>query len=219
MTYTPLASTTDFNNSPFNALAVSISAGELTNTLNRASQAIEDFCDRRLAPFTGLTETHRQFGVKNDLPGDTMVGDRDAMINLDRMRALGQFSQARHIFLREFPPLWEDQWTGAVSNISLIYPFGGSLATIPASSYEFDPNRGYVRFNIGVFCPPGTSASVTYSGGYSTVPYALNQACLLEAARLLMIELMPSDADMQRGKDLREERDELVMAYERGGRP
>lgn len=217
MALTPLATSAQFNLTPFQDLAKNLQAGELDNTMLRATRACESQCRRRLAPFTGLVETLRlvdgdvedPIAVAIPLPGQ-------AQINIDYSRALGYSSLMRHAWVREFPPLYQDLWTGSVSSVDIFWSYQSTAYTVPTTSLQYEADTGHIRFALGTFVPPGSTGKITYSGGYSTIPDDLVHACITMAASIIIKELDPRANASQHDPDLlRDEAVEFLDPYMR----
>jgi hypothetical protein len=85
------------------------------------------------------------------------------------------------------------------------------------TNVQYETDTGHVRFNLGSYVPQGSTLSVTYSGGYSTIPDELVQACILRAAKIALVDLNPQqknavDIDVQ---NLESEIKDLLTDYVR----
>jgi hypothetical protein len=76
--------------------------------------------------------------------------------------------------------------------VSITLSIGGTQ-TAPPMAGPF-PDTGMCWFRLGTFVPPGSLVSVTYSGGYSTVPADLRRAAKYMAAAICLRELSPDMA-------------------------
>lgn len=195
MSFTSLASPIDWANSAYNNISNNITATELQRLLNVATRRCESECDgNRLAPFTGLVESERmQDGDVEDLVPGGIILPPLAQMAYDYTKALGISSLVRHFSVRCYPRVFPDMWTGAVAGINLYWPIQQSPMVVPPAAIHFEPETGLGYYTLGTFVPPGSTAEITYSGGYSTVPDDLKQACLDMTAHYLIRMLDPQD--------------------------
>lgn len=186
-----------------------------TDLLLSATRACEAVCDRRLAPFTGVVETQRADALDVEDALDAYVPlDPTSQLGFSRAMSLGSTLLVRHFWVREFPPRYPELWTGSIGSILLRRSFSGDQAVV-TSQIQFEADTGHVRFQLGTFVPPGTTIVTTYSGGYTTTPADLVQACKLMAASLTIRELEPDQASRD-PEMLRDEAVGLLSAYARG---
>lgn len=188
----PLATVQDFQEGPFNDLTRGYSTPAMTNLMVRATRACESLCDRRLAPFTNLTETQRAQALDVEDALDAYIPlDPTSQLGFSRALSLGSTLLVRHFWVAHNPPQYADLWTGgSITSITLRRSFSG-IQIVDTSQIQFEPDTGHVRFQLGTFVPPGTTIVVVYSGGYTTVPADLVQACKLMAASIAVRELDP----------------------------
>ena len=193
MTVTPLATAAAFTSTAYSDMAAHLQAGDLDATMLKATRACETAARRRLAPFTGLVETQRlQDTDVEDALATAIPMPMQAQMNTDYARSLGYNQLVRHFWMREYPPLYPDLWTGSVTAISVFWSYSATAYTVPVSSVQFEPDTGHGRFQLGTFIPPGSTGSITYDGGYSSVPEDLEQACIVMAASILLKSLDPA---------------------------
>lgn len=214
MTFTPLASTADFQGSPFAEMVAGIAQAEMDRTMAAATRAAEGLTGCRLAPFT-ITETTRlQDGDVEDLVPTGLPLPAQAQFGLSKASAMNIPSLVRHAWVRNYPRSQEDAWTGALTSVTVSWALQADPFLVPATQVQFEADTGHVRFVVGTFTPPGTTAIVTYTGGYTTVPDDLKQACLYLAAEQLAIELDPTAMQASRDPDvLHEKACRLLVPY------
>ena len=216
--YSPLATVSSASSTPLNNIIKNFSATEQTNLMTRASRAIETYCQRRLTPFTGLVESQRAQAVDPDEQMDTWVPlDTAGALGMSRAASLGANDLVRHFWVRQYPPVWEDLWTGSITSIAIYRAIAGSQTITDMTNVQYETDTGHVRFNLGSYVPQGSTLSVTYSGGYSTIPDELVQACILRAAKIALVDLNPQqknavDIDVQ---NLESEIKDLLTDYVR----
>ncbi|RCH70441.1 hypothetical protein DT019_02850 [Streptomyces sp. SDr-06] len=187
-----------------------------SNLMLQATRACESACDRRLAPFTGVVETQRADAMDIEDAMDAYVPlDPTSQLGFSRAQSLGSTLLTRHFWVREHPPRYPELWTGSISSISLFRSFSGQQS-VSVSAIQYEPDTGHVRFALGTFVPPGTTIQVVYSGGYSTVPADLVQACQYMAASMAVKQLDPVDGRSGHDPDaLRSDALEMLAPYTR----
>jgi hypothetical protein len=213
---TPLASVAQFTEGPFANLVSGYSVQAQTNLMLQATRACESACDRRLAPFTAVTETQRAEALDVEDALDAYVPlDPTAQLGFSRAQSLGSTLLVRHFWVREYPPRYPEYWSGSVTALNLARSYSG-LQTVNVSTLQYEPDTGHVRFQLGTFVPPGTTILCTYSGGYSTVPADLVQACQYMAASMAVKQLDPVDGRSGHDPDaLRADALEMLTPYAR----
>jgi hypothetical protein len=213
---TPLASVASFTEGPFANLVSGYSTQAQSNLMLQATRACESACDRRLAPFTNIVETQRADAMDIEDAMDAYVPlDPTSQLGFSRAQSLGSTLLTRHFWVRECPPRYPEMWTGSISSISLFRSFSGQQA-VTVSTIQYEPDTGHCRFALGTFVPPGTTIQVTYSGGYSTVPADLVQACQYMAASMAVKQLDPVDGRSGHDPDaLRADALEMLAPYTR----
>ncbi|MEV8324512.1 hypothetical protein [Kitasatospora sp. NPDC056731] len=213
---TPLASVANFTEGPFANLVSGYTTQAKSNLMLQATRACESACDRRLTPFTGLVETQRAEAMDVEDALDAYVPlDPTAQLGFSRAQSLGSTLLVRHFWVREFPARYPEMWSGAVTALSLARSYSGTQ-TVSPSTLQYEPDTGHVRFQLGTFVPPGTTIQVTYSGGYSTVPADLVQACQYMAASMAVKQLDPVDGRSGHDPDaLRADALEMLAPYTR----
>jgi hypothetical protein len=170
-------------------LVAGLELDEKRDLMYRATRACESYCGRRLAPFVGLTESHRAEGADPDElaeAGLTMPADVRTVIAGSYGTALGMGAAqwVRRCWVKQTPPLYEEMWSYSDVSITLYRSFGNSTE-VPVGELiggGIEPETGLLWFKLGTFLPPGSRVRVTYSGGYHTVPADLVEACRLMAA-------------------------------------
>jgi hypothetical protein len=216
----PLATFEDLSGGPFADLVSGYtSTTAQTQLMLEATRACESECDRRFAPFTGITETQRAEGVDVEDVVDAYVPqDPTSQLGADRALSLGSTMLVRHFWVDERPPRYSEMWTGTISGITLLRSYSGTQ-TLDVAGIQYEPDTGHVRMQLGSFVPPGTTIQVVYSGGYTTVPADLVRACKLMAASLAARELDPVQMDARKDPDaLADAACRALKPYMRGGR-
>lgn len=213
---TPLASVSQFTSGPFANLVSGFSAQAQTDLMLQATRACESACDRRLAPFTNITETQRADAMDIEDALDAYVPlDPTSQLGFSRAQSLGSTLLTRHFWLREFPARYPEMWTGSISSISLLRSYSGTQS-VSISTIQYESDTGHCRFQLGTFVPPGTTIVCTYSGGYSIVPADLVQACQYMAASMAVKQLDPVDGRSGHDPDaLRADALEMLAPYTR----
>lgn len=213
---TPLASVANFTEGPFANLVSGYSSPAQSNLMLQATRACESACDRRLAPFSNIIETQRADAMDIEDAMDAYVPlDPTSQLGFSRAQSLGSTLLTRHFWVREFPARYPELWTGSVSAITLYRSYSGAQ-TLAVSGTQFEADTGHCRFQLGTFVPPGTTIQVVYSGGYSTVPADLVQACQYMAASMAVKQLDPVDGRSGHDPDaLRADALEMLAPYTR----
>lgn len=212
---TPLATVNDLQEGPFADLVSGYSSTALSNLMVRATRACESLCDRRLAPFTNLTETQRAQALDVEDTLDAYIPlDPTSQLGFSRALSLGSTLLVRHMWLRHNPPQYAEMWTGSITSITLLRSFSG-VQIVNTSQIQYEPDTGHVRFQLGTFIPPGTTIVSVYSGGYSTVPADLVQACKTMAASIAVRELDPMQNSGQDPDLLRQDAEVMLDPYMR----
>lgn len=189
----PLCSLEAFTTGPFGDLAAQIPGPKLARFLAQATRLCEDACDRRLAPFTNVTETQRADALDVEDALDAYVPlDPSSQLGFSRAMSLGSTLLVRHFWVREFPPRYPDLWQGSISSVLLRRSFSGDQV-VDVSQIQYEPDTGHVRFQLGTFVPPGTTIVVTYSGGYQVMPASLVNAGENMTAWVIARQLNPED--------------------------
>jgi hypothetical protein len=193
----PLCTPAQFISGAFADLAAGYTAAgnSLDEIMAEATRACESECGRRLAPFTGVTESHRGEGMDPDEYTDSANLPMDLQGTLGRSYAyaLGASTLVRHCWLSEFAARYPDLWTYSVSQFTIVRSYGGSENLSPQQYTGPDPDSGHIWLNLGIFAPIGSYFYVTYSGGYSVIPGDLVRACKNMAAWMIVTELNPED--------------------------
>lgn len=188
---TPLASFAQMTEGPFSDLVRSYASPQVQSDLMiQATRAVEDACDRRLAPFT-ITESMRAEDLDVEDALDAYVPlDPTSQLGFSRALSLGSTLLVRHFWLRESPPRYPEMWTGNIEAVTLRRSFSG-VQDVDVSTLQYESDTGHVRFQLGSFVPAGTTIVTTYTGGYTTVPATLVRATLYMAASIAVRELDP----------------------------
>ncbi|MDB4872983.1 MAG: hypothetical protein JWL97_3987 [Gemmatimonadales bacterium] len=192
----PLATPSQMTEGPFANLVSGYTQSALNDLMINATRACESEVHRRLAPFT-ITESHRLEGMDPDEYTDAGNLPMDLQGSLGRSYAyaLGASTLVRHVWLNEYAPLYQEYWAYGPSITMQVFRSYGGSEIIPVGQWtgpEID--SGHVWFRLGKFIPIGSLARITYSGGYSTIPGDLVQACKYMAASMAVRELDPQDA-------------------------
>lgn len=211
--FAPLADAADFDGTPFQDMARQLSGTELDRIMAVATRAAEGLTGTQLAPFQ-ITETTRlQDGDVEDLVPTGLPLPAQAQFGLSKASAMNIPSLVRHAWVRCYPRVHGDLWTGAVTSVTVSWALQADPFVITADQVQFEADTGHIRFVVGTFTPPGTTAAITYTGGYTTVPDDLKQACLLLAAATLTRELDPGDVGARDPELLRSEAQYLLIPY------
>lgn len=190
----PLATAAQMQNGPFADLVRAYSTDALADLMLQATRGCETEADRRLTPFTGVTETHRCEGMDPDEYTDASNLPMDLAGTLGRSyaSALGATTLVRHMWLNQYAPQYPEYWFYSNVSITIVRSYGGSQVMSTAQYIGPEPDSGHVWFNLGQFIPIGSLARVTYGGGYTAaVPADLVRACIWMAASIAATELDP----------------------------
>jgi hypothetical protein len=201
---TPLATFAQLSEGPFADLVQGYtSPSSQTDLMVEATRACESITDRRLAPFTGVTETHRAGGVDPDEYADSanLPMDIQGTIGRSYARSLGATTLVRHVWLNEHAVRYPECWTYGAVSLQIVRSYGGSQDLTATQVTGPEPDSGHVFFQLGTFLPIGSWIRVTYSGGYQTVPADLVRACKYKAAALAARELDPVQMDARKDPD------------------
>lgn len=219
-TVASLATVADMTIGPFADLVSGISTDAVQEFLNESTREIEDICDRRLAPFTGLTETTRASGIDPDeyASSGTMPMSIQGTIGASYASALSIQSLARHTWLAQTPPRYPDLWTYSNVTITVYRSYGGTQQLASGQILQGPDDTGHVWFELGQFIPIGSRVQVTYGGGYTLgIPASLVRACKYMCASITVRELNPDDSahnpDQLRAEALRILKDGRWMRY------
>lgn len=213
----PLASSADMQDGQFADLVRDYSTGALDQLMVEATRVCEGIAGRRLAPFTGVPETHRATGIDPDEYTEAANFPLDLQGTLGRSysNALGGGDQVRHVWLNEHAARYPEMWTYTNVQVTILRSYGGSQTVAAASLIGAEPDSGHIWFTLGTFLPLGSLIRVTYDGGYTTVPADLGRAGKLQAAVLVLGEIDP--AGTQFGHDpgaLRKQAEEILCRYQ-----
>lgn len=199
----PLATSADMQTGQFADLVRDLSSDALDTLMIESTRVCEGIAGRRLAPFTGLPETHRATGIDPDelSGGGDMPMSIEGTIGLSYASALGGAGNdlVRHCWLNECAPRYPEMWTYANLQVSIFRSYGGSQTVAPAQIVGAEADSGHIWFQLGTFIPPGSLLRILYDGGYTTVPADLARACKLQAAVLVLGEIDPTGT--QYGRD------------------
>jgi hypothetical protein len=171
---------------------------------------------RRLAPFTGLVETHRLQGVDPDEYTDAanLPLDLAGASGRSYAYALGASTLVRHCWLNEFAPHYPELWGYSNISVSIGRSYGGGQTLSPSQYRGPDLDSGHIWFNLGQFIPVGSYGTFVYSGGYQTIPADLVRAGKNMTAALIIRELRPES----NGRDpdlLQQEAEKMCARYAR----
>lgn len=211
----PLATSAEFQSGAFRDLVRDYTPSSIDTLMIEATRMCESVCDRRLAPFTNLTETMRAQALDVEDALDAYVPlDPTSQLGFSRAMSLGSTLLVRHFWVRHNPPQYPDFWTGAIASITLRRSFSG-IQIVDVSQIQFEPDTGHVRFQLGTFIPPGTTLVTVYSGGYTTIPADLVRACKFMAASIVVRELDPIQSGAHDPDLLRMDAEMLLDPYMR----
>ena len=195
-TLTPLCSVVQFTSGALGDVVAMYPAESLIDVLAEGTRQIEDYTDRRLAPFTGLTETTRAAGLDTDeyAGSPNMPISIQGALGESFASSIGIQSLVRHCWLSQYPVHYQDLWSyGSGQTITVIRSYGGSQQMFPGQILDGPDDTGHIWFQLGQFIPPGSRIRVAYNGGYSTVPASLVRANKYWSASLILRELNPDD--------------------------
>jgi hypothetical protein len=170
----------------------------LSDLMIEATRACESEVGHRLAPFTGITESHRLEGMDPDEYTDSANLPMDLQGTLGRSYAyaLGASTLVRHAWLNEKPVRYQEMWTYSISQLKLVRSYGGSELLTPSQYTGPDIDTGHIWLNLGIFAPIGSYAYPVYSGGYTVaIPGDLVRACRYMAAWMAIRDLNPNTTD------------------------
>jgi len=194
----PTLATVDDFQKRFRELARDADPELIQDALEDATQHLEDRTGRRLAPFTNHVYQDRLFGIDPDEMGADvgMPMDIFGSLGMSMANAFGQSSLVRHMWLDQFAPMRPELWTYSVQSIQIYRTYGDSQPIDFANGGLLGPDAtdGHCWFRIGTFIPEGSRVQVIYSGGYTVdIPPSLRRACLLQAAKFLILEAEPQN--------------------------
>jgi hypothetical protein len=197
----PLCSAAQFVAGPFADLASALEPEALNTFLIEGTRLCEDECDRRLAPFTAITETHRAEGMDPDEYTDAANLPLDLQGTLGRSYAyaLGASTLVRHCWLNEYAHRYPEYWSYPDDTITIVRSYGGSQVLTQENFVGPEIDSGHVWFNLGMFIPIGSLIRVMYSGGYTTIPADLVRAGKYMTASIIVRELQPDDSQHDPG--------------------
>ncbi|MFE2832165.1 hypothetical protein ACFXI6_14125 [Streptomyces mirabilis] len=214
----PLATSADMQTGQFADLVRDYAADALDQLMIESTRQCEGICDRRLAPFTGVPESHRAQGVDPDEYTDAASMPLDLQGSLGRSyaNALGGGDQVRHVWLNEFAGRYPEMWTYANLSVTILRSYGGSQPVNAASMIGAEADSGHIWFTLGTFLPVGSLIRVQYDGGYTTVPADLGRACKLLAASLVLGEIDPAGTQFSHDPGaLRKQAEDILGNYQR----
>lgn len=203
-TVTPLCTADQFNEGPYQDLASQYTTEALNDIMIEATRACEDEVHRRLAPFTGLQETHRADSTDADEYADAagLPMPIQGTLGWSFATSIGATNLVRHMWVEQYPgSKYADLWAYSDVTVEVILSYGGTPQTLSAAQILDGPDdQGHIWFQLGQFIPLGSRLRVTYSGGYQTVPAGLVRACRFMAAYFCVRDLDP-DATTQHDPD------------------
>ena len=192
---TTLAQASDIQATPLWEIVQRYPQVNLNALLAQASGAVEDYCNVRLAPFTGLVETARATALDTEEAWDMFTPlDQNSALAFSRAQSLGSSQLVRHHWVRNRPPTRNDLWQGSIQDITILRAISGSqdiTAGVMSNAIQYEQDTGHIRFYFGSFIPPGSTFVVTYSGGYNPVPASLVLATCFKAAIIAITTLQP----------------------------
>jgi hypothetical protein len=203
----------------FADLVKDYSATDLDQIMVEATRECESIAGHRLAPFTGVTESHRAEGIDPDEYTDAANLPMDLQGTLGRSYAyaLGASTLVRHVWLNEYAARYPEYWAYSSMSIQIVRSYGGSQPVSQAQILASEPDRGHVWFQLGLFLPIGSDVIVTYSGGYQTYPADLVRACKLVAAVNVLAEIDPAGSQFGHDPGALHARAEAILGkYGRG---
>lgn len=190
----PLATSADMLSGQFADLCRDYDLSNLDQTMIDATRICEGNAGRRLAPFTGVPESHRATGVDPDEASDSngIPVSMQTTLSTSYANALGgSGNMVRHVWLNECAPRYPEMWTYSDLSVQVFLSIGGSQTYPGVQIIGAEPDSGHIWFHLGSFVPAGSLIRVIYGGGYTTVPADLARACKLTAATLILAEIDP----------------------------
>lgn len=217
-TVTPLCTQAQFTEGALGDLAEGYSPTALGDILAEATRECESECNRRLAPFTGLTETHRADVIDPDEYSDqaNLPMDIQSTLGASYARAIGASDLVRHTWLDECAVRYPDLWQYSGVSVTIIRSYGGTQNLAPTQILNGPENdTGHLWFQLGLFMPVGSRIQATYGGGYViAIPADLVRACKFMAASIIVAELNPDDT-AHNPAALRDRACKILAAYGR----
>lgn len=213
----PLASSADMQDGQFADLVRDFSAATLDQLMVESTRVCEGIAGRRLAPFTGVPETHRATGIDPDEYSDAANVPLDLQGTLGRSYsdALGAGDQVRHVWLNEFAPRYPEMWSYSNLRVTILRSYGGTSTLAPASIIGAENDSGHIWFTLGTFLPVGSLIRAVYDGGYATSPADLARACKLQAAVLALGEIDPGGTQFVHDPGaLRDQAEQILCRYQ-----
>lgn len=198
----PLCSAAQFGIGPFQDLVSEMAPEAVNEFLIEGTRLCEAACDRRLAPFTDITETHRAEGIDADEYEDAANLPLDLPGTLGRSYAyaLGASTLVRHCWLDQYAPRYPEYWTYPGETITIVRSYGGSQVLTSSNFTGPEIDSGHVWFNLGMFIPVGSLVRVIYSGGFTVAtPADLVRANKYMTASVIVRELQPDDSQHDPG--------------------
>jgi hypothetical protein len=196
-TPTPLATFAQLQEGAFADLVRSYTSPQVQQDLmSESTRMCERAAGRRLAPFTGLTETERATGIDSDeyISSGNVPLDLAGTLGKSYADAMGTTSLVRHGWLQQFAPHYPEMWTYSLQSITIHRSYGGDQVVNLANVRGPDADTGHIWYPIGTFLPVGSYVTYVYGGGYSTSPADLVRACKYMAASIVVRELDPTMA-------------------------
>jgi hypothetical protein len=198
----PLCSAAAFQVGPFQDLVSDLEPETVNAFLIEGTRLCEDECDRRLAPFACITESHRAEGMDPDEYTDAANLPMDLQGTLGRSYAyaLGASTLVRHCWLNEYAPRYPEYWTYTDVNVTIVRSYGGSQILTDSNFTGPETDSGHLWFTLGMFIPIGSLVRVTYGGGYTVnTPAGLVRASKYMTASIIVRELQPDDSQHDPG--------------------
>lgn len=198
----PLCTAAQFSSGAFADLAAgytAVTGQPLDTVLTESTRICESMCGgRRLAPFAGLTETHRASAIDPDEYSDqsNLPMDIQSTLGASYAQAVGASSLVRHVWVDQVAPLYQDLWTYSNVSVTVIRSYGGTQQLQPGQILNGpEPDTGHLWFQLGLFLPVGSRVQVTYGGGFTVaIPADLVRACKYQGAAIIVRELNPEDS-------------------------
>jgi hypothetical protein len=196
---TPLCSPAQFTAGALKDLVKGYTEQALYDLLAEGTRRCEDITQRRLAPFSNVTEYIRAEGIDPDEYTDAanLPMDVRSTLSASYAQALGASSLVRHCWVSEFAPRYQEMWSYSNVSVTIIRSYGGTQQVSPAQILSGpEPDTGHLWFMLGMFLPVGSRIQVTMSGGYTiATPASLVRANKFMAAYLAVRELNPDAND------------------------
>lgn len=191
----------------------------IQETLIEATAHLEDITSRRLAPFENIIYENMLNGINPDEYGDgtaDMPVGIQGSLGMSYANALGANDLVRNFFLDQYAPAYSELWTYDIQSILLSLTFGNTQPITPSAVWGPEVNTGFMRLALGTFAPEATRIQIVYSGGYTKgIPGSLQRACMMQAAKFMVLDGTQAMRDGTNLNELSNTIDTLLMPWMR----